>query len=147
MTDTSPEDTALLRRVAQLLRGSVDDDRQSWLQGYQRGLRRAIHGERFGTADEHALWLSMADSPDGRRAEMGRGYRAGLARAPLDGGETPDSDRLRAWLTEHGRTQRGLARELGVDERTVRYWASGQQPVPRVVWLALERLASMSAPG
>lgn len=52
-----------------------------------------------------------------------------------------DADRLRDWLTEHGRTQRWLARELGVDERTVRYWASGQQPVPHVVWLALERLA------
>lgn len=56
-----------------------------------------------------------------------------------------DATRLRAWLTEYGRTQRGLARELGVDERTIRYYCSGQQPVPRVVWLALAHLASESA--
>ena len=42
--------------------------------GYQRGLRRAFHGERFGTDAEHQLWLSLSDD----RAELGRGYRDGL---------------------------------------------------------------------
>ena len=55
----------------------------------------------------------------------------------------PDSDanRLRDWLAAHGRSQRGLARELGVSERTMRYYCSGDQPIPKVVWLALEALS------
>ena len=51
-----------------------------------------------------------------------------------------DSDRLRAWLATHGRSQRGLARELGVSERTMRYYCSGEQPIPAIVWLALQAL-------
>jgi hypothetical protein len=44
-----------------------------------RGLRRAHHGESFGTGAEHALWLSASESPDQQRAALGNGYRAGLA--------------------------------------------------------------------
>jgi len=43
------------------------------------GLRRACHGERFGTEAEHQLWLSQADSEDVQRQQLGLGYRAGLA--------------------------------------------------------------------
>lgn len=46
--------------------------------GYLRGLRRAYHGERFGTADEHALWSRMGLDGD-HRVELGRGYRDGLS--------------------------------------------------------------------
>lgn len=46
--------------------------------GYQRGLRRHYHGERFGTPEEHALWMSLGTSGDPRE-ELGRGYRAGFA--------------------------------------------------------------------
>lgn len=52
-----------------------------------------------------------------------------------------DADRLRDWLAAHGRSQRGLARELGVSERLMRYYCSGEQPIPKVVWLALETLS------
>lgn len=51
-----------------------------------------------------------------------------------------DADRIRETITALGTTQRGLARLLDLDERTVRRYASGQQPVPAVVWLALEAL-------
>lgn len=51
-----------------------------------------------------------------------------------------DADRLRDWLATHGRSQRGLARELGVNERTVRYWCSGKSAIPEIVWLALKAL-------
>lgn len=57
---------------------------------------------------------------------------------------TRDDDgaaRLRDWLAAHGRSQRGLARELGIAERTMRYYCSGELPVPTVIWLALETLA------
>lgn len=144
MSDTSRSDTLLLRQATERLRSDTGVQSE-WLTGYVRGLRRAIHGEAFGTDDEHTKWLAFSGSANPTHAERGAGYRAGLAREPLDavtGSTASDADRLRAWLTEHRRTQRGLARELDVDERTVRYWCSGQQPVPRVVWLALERLAS-----
>jgi len=47
---------------------------------------------------------------------------------------------FRASLARAGLTQRGAARALGINERTVRRYAAGT-PIPRVVWLALERLA------
>jgi len=47
-----------------------------------RGLRRAHHGERFGSEAEHDLWLSAAESADLQRAALGRGYIAGLTLEP-----------------------------------------------------------------
>ena len=47
---------------------------------------------------------------------------------------------FRAALARAGLTQRGAARALEINERTVRRYAAGAT-VPRVVWLALERLA------
>jgi predicted transcriptional regulator len=47
---------------------------------------------------------------------------------------------FRASLARAGLTQRGAARALGINERTVRRYCAGHF-VPRVVWLALERLA------
>ena len=47
---------------------------------------------------------------------------------------------FRASLTRAGLTQRGAARALEINERTVRRYCAGHL-VPRVVWLALERLA------
>jgi len=68
---------ASLMRRADTLR-KVDSANASWWAGYQRGLRRAHHGEDFGTQEEHELWLSAAESTDPGRAALGRGYRAGL---------------------------------------------------------------------
>jgi hypothetical protein len=81
---------------------SHGEDACYW-RGYERGLRRAHHGERFGTPQEHALWCAMVDSLDPSRAAMGRGYRDGLAEeaekaalaaqeprsAPTQGSDTP----------------------------------------------------------
>jgi DNA-binding transcriptional regulator YiaG len=53
-----------------------------------------------------------------------------------------DADRLRAMLERLRLSQRGLARAIDCDERVVRRWCAGQQPVPTVVWLALDGLAS-----
>jgi hypothetical protein len=53
-------------------------DRPDYWQGVQRGLRRAYHGDNFGTDADHELWLSLADDTDSARAERGRGYRAGF---------------------------------------------------------------------
>lgn len=58
----------------------LEDEKADYWHGYMRGLRRAHHGERFGTDDEHRLWLSLADERfDTFRQQREIGYRAGLA--------------------------------------------------------------------
>jgi hypothetical protein len=69
---------SLLRRADTLRRVEPDPTRAEWWSGYMRGLRRAHHGERFGTQAEHELWMAAAGSDDQQRAALGRGYRAGL---------------------------------------------------------------------
>lgn len=58
--------------------------KQDYWMGYQRGLRRHFHGEKFGTEDEHTLWLEMISDEDEQRAARGRGYADGLAGMPLE---------------------------------------------------------------
>lgn len=72
---------SLMRRADMLRRHCTDPQKpfeSDWWAGYMRGLRRAHHGERFGTRAEHDLWLSAVESSDPSRAAIGRGYRAGL---------------------------------------------------------------------
>ena len=61
---------------------SVGNDRDYWI-GYQRGLRRKFHGDKFGTRDEHYLWMALADSKDHSRRQRGKGYLEGFN---FDGG-------------------------------------------------------------
>ena len=69
---------SLMRRADTLRRLETDPIRAEWYVGYVRGLRRAHHGENFGTASEHEMWFDAAGSSDPMRAALGRGYRAGL---------------------------------------------------------------------
>lgn len=69
---------SLMHRADTLRRLESDPVRAEWWAGYMRGLRRAHHGERFGTQAEHEMWLAAAESDDQMRAARGRGYRAGL---------------------------------------------------------------------
>lgn len=48
-------------------------------------------------------------------------------------------DLFRLALARAGLTQRGAARALGINERTVRRYAAGER-IPMVVWLALKAL-------
>ncbi len=57
---------------------SSEPDEQEFWTGYQRGIRRNHHGEKFGTAAEHKLWLSLADDADQSRKMRGIGYRSGF---------------------------------------------------------------------
>lgn len=66
-------------RRAMAMEKTTDIDRAEYWRGYQRGLRRAYHGEKFGTPEEHALWLSLADRADERSKQRGQGYRDALA--------------------------------------------------------------------
>lgn len=56
----------------------------SFWEGYIRGLRRHYHGAQFGTAEEHAEWMALADGQgDEQRIAKGRGYRAGVIGTPV----------------------------------------------------------------
>ena len=46
--------------------------------GYILGLRRHYHGEKFGTAAEHKLWMSLSTDEDESRKMRGLGYRSGV---------------------------------------------------------------------
>lgn len=75
---------SLMRRADTMRRAENDAERADWWVGYMRGLRRAHHGENFGTDAEHELWFSAVESTDPSRAALGRGYRAGLTLEPRD---------------------------------------------------------------
>jgi ribosome modulation factor len=49
-----------------------------YARGYRRGLRRKYHGDKFGTAEQHAMCLQI-QSNDNQRKEHGRGYQDGFA--------------------------------------------------------------------
>jgi hypothetical protein len=65
-------------RRAETMRRSADPEMSEYWAGYMRGLRRAYHGEKFGTADEHAKWIGAIDSADEMRKQRGRGYHDGI---------------------------------------------------------------------
>ena len=62
--------------------GSGSVEAASYWSGYMRGLRRAYHGENFGTEQEHEKHLSIIGHSDPMRDARGRGYRAGLRGLP-----------------------------------------------------------------
>ena len=69
---------------ARTMQGLETDRAEYWI-GIQRGLRRAYHGEAFGTAAEHALWLAAINHNDTMRQQRGQGYRDGLKSCILTG--------------------------------------------------------------
>lgn len=75
--------SALLRRADTLRRHESNPLTQAWWAGYLRGLRRAYH-RNFGTDEEHAVWLGLANSDDPTQAAQGRGCAAGHTLEPRD---------------------------------------------------------------
>jgi len=51
-----------------------------------------------------------------------------------------DAAHLREMLRQVGLSQRGAARQMGINERTMRRYCLGELPVPRLVWLAMTAL-------
>lgn len=54
------------------------------------------------------------------------------------------ADRLRLQILQARTSQRGAARKLGIDERTMRRYCSGRYDVPRVIDLAMQHLVAMA---
>jgi transcriptional regulator with XRE-family HTH domain len=48
------------------------------------------------------------------------------------------AEAFRAWMARHGLTRDRAAEALGLSRRTVGYYLSGEQPVPKTVMLATE---------
>lgn len=91
-----------LAAQAKASRFSAETDQESWWWGFERGLRRAYHGSRYGTEEEHEKRLSLIDDPHEGRQQIGWGYRMGL-RALEYGqaylrGETLDGTQVAAQL-------------------------------------------------
>ncbi|HLL31859.1 MAG TPA: DUF2442 domain-containing protein [Allosphingosinicella sp.] len=53
-------------------------------------------------------------------------------------GEAMPAEKFRAWMEGHGLTLDRAAEALGLSRRTVAYYLSGEQPVPKTVMLATE---------
>jgi DNA-binding transcriptional regulator YiaG len=53
------------------------------------------------------------------------------------------AERIRELLRRTGLDETAAARELEVDDRTLRYWCSGQVEPPKMALLALERLIEL----
>ena len=53
-------------------------------------------------------------------------------------GEAMPAAAFRAWMEKHGLTLDSAGEALGLSRRTVAYYLSGEQPVPKTVMLATE---------
>lgn len=53
-------------------------------------------------------------------------------------GEAMPADTFRAWMQRHAFTLDRAAEALGLSRRTIAYYLSGEQPVPKTVMLATE---------
>lgn len=67
-----------LRKAQTFQRLEKDPLRAAYWYGYQRGLRRAHHGDVFGTEAEHTVWMDLIHSVDMNHVQQGIGYRDGL---------------------------------------------------------------------
>jgi hypothetical protein len=53
-------------------------------------------------------------------------------------GETMPAEAFRGWIDRHQLTQERAAEALGLSRRTIAYYLSGEQPIPKTVMLATE---------
>jgi predicted XRE-type DNA-binding protein len=67
-----------------------------------------------------------------------------LAEAQRESAMTPGH--LRSWLRRRGMTQAALAERLGISKRMVAYYSTGEQPITRLVALAVKGLERIDDP-
>ena len=58
--------------------GNATGHESDYWQGYQRGLRRRYHGERFGTDEDHDQMLALREATSESRQQRGQGYADAL---------------------------------------------------------------------
>jgi hypothetical protein len=125
MSRKSKFETLLLRADKEKSHG----DKPDYWTGYIRGIRRAYHGEKFGTEQEHQQWLSAIDR-GGQYQERGEGYIAGLAAMDAnDRPETPSAEAVHAFLQKHSITGARAARMMYLSgSNQVRKYTGGKSP-------------------
>ena len=100
-------------RRAKTMQEAEEFPRNEYWVGYQRGLRRLHHGENFGTAEEHARWLSCINDPDEQHKQRGLGYRDALALGEISSRIGAPSKVGPDWVTLNPlRISRQLKKEL-----------------------------------
>lgn len=77
MAGESEKLKTLILLAESLSRVETDPLRQAFWYGYILGIRRALHGETYGTSTHYLLHDISEDEPDRNRREIGRGYRTG----------------------------------------------------------------------
>ncbi len=91
---------------------------------------------------QHAEFAQAALSSDGWSVEWPCGIDFGAQQlrrwADEQAGETMPAADFRAWMDRHGLTLDRAADALGLSRRTIAYYLSGEQPVPKTVMLATE---------
>lgn len=91
---------------------------------------------------DQALFHRIGVAQDGWSVEWPNGidFGAGQLRRWADeqAGEAMAPAAFRIWIERHGLTLDGAAAALGLSRRTVAYYLSGEQPVPKTVMLATE---------
>lgn len=98
---------SLMHRASLQRRLETDPLRAAWWDGYVRGLRRAHHGEEFGSEADHERRVLAADSRNVLRAAMGRGYCAGLTlTADEPDCAAPDAGRARVRARSPSQSER-----------------------------------------
>jgi hypothetical protein len=111
-------------------------------------MARTVNGRAVRSAkvfESDGLWHWRIIDEGGAEYLDGGNYRsreqadAGLD-AAFDQPKDAKAVELRKLIAAGGYSQRGAARELQISERMMRYYCSGEQPVPRVVMLAMRHL-------
>lgn len=100
--------------------------------------------------DAHPKLAPLAD-PDGFAVTSEDGWSVEWPKAGIDlgaaqlrrwadeqAGEAMPREAFRAWVDRHGFTLDRAGEALGLSRRTVAYYLSGEQPIPKTVMLATE---------
>lgn len=109
MTKKEFQSNALAAKTFRELPPEQYDGSSDFWIGYERGLRRHFYGDRFGTPQEHKIWLSFADSPDLSYRMRTLGYQIGF-----DGKNIRDAMKTlgsRQYLSEIGRKGGSISSE------------------------------------
>ena len=94
----------------------------------------------LGVLAEPANFALVKVAPDGWSLEWPEGIDFGTPQlrrwADEQAGETMPAAAFRRWMEEHSLTLDAAAAALGLSRRTIAYYLSGEQPVPKTVMLA-----------
>ena len=90
----------------------------------------------------HDAFAMAALSDDGWSVEWPGGIDFGAQQlrrwADEQAGEAMPAAAFRSWMEGHGLTLDRAAEALGLSRRTIAYYLSGEQPIPKTVMLATE---------